>query len=84
MRVVKLIGANMTKNQRNYLADLAGQKGIRLSDTGDWSVSKASEEIERLKELPDVVFPEPSDSEKEKIAKLIDNVAKEVGRWNLA
>lgn len=74
----------MTENQRNYLADLAGQKGVKLSNTDDWSVSQASEEIERLKEMPDAVFDEPTDEQIKDINKLISQVNKEVMRWNLA
>lgn len=76
-------GAIMTENQRDYLADLAGQKGVRLHDTDNWSVSKASGEIERLKAMPDAVFDEVTEDEAKKIDNLIGNVAKEVGRWNL-
>lgn len=73
----------MTENQRNYLADLAGQKGVKLSNTDDWSVSYASEEIERLKEMPDANFDEPTDKQIKEIDKLIFQVNKEVMRWNL-
>lgn len=66
MRLDKLIGANMTENQRNYLADLAGQKGVRLKDTDNWSVAEASMEIERLKELPDADFSDLTSEESRK------------------
>ena len=71
----------MTENQRNYLADLAGQKGVRLHDTDNWSVAKASEEIERLKELPDAVFDEITDENIEKIDKMTDNALVELKKW---
>ena len=74
----------MTENQRNYLADLAGQKGVRLFDTDNWSVARASEEIDRLKELPDAVFDEPTEEEIIEVDKLINNVQEEIARWNLA
>lgn len=73
----------MTENQRDYLADLAGQKGVRLSDTDNWSVAKASEEIERLKELPDAIFDEPTDEQNQIVNNLIGQVGAEVMRWNL-
>lgn len=71
----------MTENQRNYLADLAGQKGIRLSDTDNWSVAKASEEIERLKEIPDATFDEITEAEAREVDNLVDNALTELSKW---
>ena len=71
----------MTENQRDYLADLAGRKGVRLFDTDNWSVAKASEEIDRLKELPDADFDEISEAEEEKINKLTNNALTELWKW---
>lgn len=71
----------MTENQRNYLADLAGQKGIRLSDTDNWSVAKASEEIERLKEMPDATFDEITEEEIEQIDKMTARTMGELHKW---
>lgn len=71
----------MTENQRNYLADLAGQKGVRLSDTDNWSVAHASEEIENLKAMPDAVFDEPTEAEAAEIDKGVNNALREMKRW---
>lgn len=71
----------MTENQRNYLADLAGQKGIRLSDTDNWSVAKASEEIERLKEMPDATFEDITEAEAREVDNLVDNALTELSKW---
>lgn len=71
----------MTKNQRNYLADLAGQKGVRLSDTDNWSVAKASEEIERLKAMPDATFDEITDEQIATINKRTANTLEDLHRW---
>lgn len=71
----------MTENQRNYLADLAGQKGIRLSDTDNWSVAKASEEIERLKEMPDATFDDITEEEIEQIDKMTARTMDELHKW---
>ena len=71
----------MTENQRNYLADLAGQKGIRLSDTDNWSVAKASDEIERLKEMPDATFDEITEAEAREVDNLVNNALTELGKW---
>lgn len=71
----------MTENQRDYLADLAGQKGVRIHDTDSMSVAKASEEIERLKAMPDANFDEISDGDVEKIDELTTTTLKELQRW---
>ena len=71
----------MTENQRNYLADLAGQKGIRLSDTDNWSVAKASEEIDRLKEMPDATFDDITEDEAREVDNLVNNALTELSKW---
>ena len=71
----------MTENQRNYLADLAGRKGVRLFDTDNWSVSKASEEIEQLKEMPDVTFDEITEKESKKIDDLVNKTLEQLWKW---
>lgn len=71
----------MTENQRDYLADLAGQKGIRLSDTDNWSVAKASEEIEQLKTMPDATFDDLTAEEDQKIDGMVANALRELNRW---
>lgn len=74
----------MTENQRDYLADLAGQKGVRLSDTDNWSVAKASEEIERLKELPDASFNEITDTSIKEIDNLTNGALIELRKWGFS
>lgn len=71
----------MTENQRNYLADLAGQKGVRLSDTDNWSVAKASEEIENLKAMPDATFDDITEAEAREVDNLVDNALTELSKW---
>lgn len=71
----------MTENQRDYLADLAGQKGVRLHDTDNWSVSKASEEIERLKVIPDATFDALTEEEVITIDNGVANVLTEMNKW---
>ena len=71
----------MTENQSDYLADLAGQKGTRLFNTDNWSVAKASEEIERLKEMPDATFDEITDAEAREVDNLVDNALTELSKW---
>ena len=74
----------MTENQRDYLADLAGRKGTRLFDTDNWSVARASEEIERLKDMPDATFDEVTAEQEQEIATLTENVLTELHRWGFA
>lgn len=71
----------MTENQRNYLADLAGRKGVRLFDTDNWSVAKASEEIERLKEMPDAVFNEITAEQEAEINNKTQRTLDELHKW---
>lgn len=71
----------MTENQRNYLADLAGQKGVRLKDTDNWSVAKASEEIENLKAMPDADFDTITATEVKEISTLTENALVELRKW---
>lgn len=71
----------MTENQRDYLADLAGQKGVRLFDTDNWSVAKASETIEELKAMPDATFDETTEKEAQKIDSLTSAVLVEMNKW---
>lgn len=71
----------MTENQRDYLADLAGQKGTRLFDTDNWSVAKASEEIENLKAMPDAQFNELTEAQAHEIDQRTENALIELRRW---
>ena len=71
----------MTENQRDYLADLAGQKGTRLFDTDNWSVAKASEEIENLKAMPDAQFNELTEAQAHEINQRTENALVELRRW---
>lgn len=71
----------MTESQRDYLADLAGKKGVQLSETDGLSVSQASVKIEELKALPDVNFPEISDGQIAEIDKRVRGVLSELRNW---
>ena len=72
----------MTEAQRKYLADLAGKKGVTLTDTDNISVAKASSMIEELKAMPDVDFAPATEAEVKEINILTDNVLVELGKWN--
>lgn len=74
----------MTENQRDYLADLAGQKGVRLSDTENWSTARASEEIERLKAMPDAEFEEVTEEQSKMIDCKVRSVLGELNKWGFS
>ena len=71
----------MTENQRDYLADLAGRKGVKLSGTDGWSAAKASQEIERLKAMPDAEFEEVTDEQRKAIDQKQRLILAELNKW---
>ncbi len=71
----------MTETQRNYLADLAARKGVRLKDTDNLSVGAASAKIEELKALPDAEFREITEDEVAHIQKIVDKTREELKQW---
>ena len=71
----------MTEAQRNYLADLAGRKGVRLSNTDGWSVAEASAKIEELKAMLDATFDEITDNEATEVEQRTDMVLVELHKW---
>lgn len=73
----------MTESQRDYLADLANRKGIRIEGAADFSVAQASAKIEELKAMPDYDYPEITDEQVEKIETMTKNILKRIDSWNL-
>jgi len=71
----------MTETQRNYLADLAARKGVKLKDTDNLSVSAASAKIEELKALPDAEFREIAEDEIAHIQKIVNKAREELRQW---
>lgn len=71
----------MTEAQRDYLADLAGKKGVRLEDTDNVSPAWASTKIEELKAMPDVTFDDVTPKLDASVNKRIDNIKRELARW---
>lgn len=71
----------MTENQRDYLADLALAKGVKLTDTDDKSAAWASAKIEELKALPDADFDDITDEQIAKIDELTRNAVEELHKW---
>lgn len=71
----------MTEGQRDYLADLAGRKGVQLDNTDNRSVAWASVKIEELKSMPDVDFDEVTPEVQAKLDKTTANIINEVDKW---
>lgn len=71
----------MTEAQRNYLADLAARKNIRLEHTDGMSVSAASAKIEELESLPDAEYGEMSEEEHQKLDELSKQTTEELEKW---
>ena len=71
----------MTESQRDYLADLANRKGIRIEGAADFSVAQASAKIEELKAMPDYDYPEITDEQVEKIDRKIEGIRSDLKSW---
>lgn len=71
----------MTEGQRDYLADLAGRKGVQLDSTENVSASWASTKIEELKALPDANYPPVSSKQVSTISSDIDKTLQEMKQW---
>lgn len=71
----------MTENQRDYLADLALAKGVKLTDTDNKSAAWASAKIEELKTLSDADFDEITDEQVAKINVSTQRAVEELHKW---
>lgn len=71
----------MTEGQRDYLADLAGRKGVRLEGTDNVSAAWASAKIEELKAMPDASFDAVGPELAAKLEKKTANIIDEVSKW---
>ena len=74
----------MTEGQRDYLADLANRKGVRVEGTDSISQAAASKKIDELKALPDATFPEISPEQEIKFANNIVKINGRIWRWTMA
>lgn len=73
----------MTGKTRDYLADLALQKGVNLGRVEDREQSYASRKIDELKTLPDATYTEPDGAAIDKVLKRIANINAELLKWTL-
>lgn len=72
----------MTEAQRDYIADLAARKGVRLADMDNRSASWASAKIEELKAMPDKAFDTVTAALENKLVAKTNAVINEVSKWN--
>ena len=73
----------MTGKTRDYLADLALQKGVNLGRVEDREQSYASRRIDELKAMPDATFTIPDGAAIDKVLKRIANINAELQKWTL-
>lgn len=71
----------MTGNTRDYLADLANRKGVKLPDEQERDQAWASVKIDELNQLPDATFSDITESQKKGIENRIIKILKGMERW---
>lgn len=71
----------MTEPQRDYLADLANKKGIRVENTDEMSVASASAKIDELKAMPDAVFDEVTEKQLAEVERRTGNILANMNLW---
>lgn len=72
----------MTEAQRDYLADLAARKGIRVRDTDNMSVAVASAKITELEAMSDAEFREITLEEEVYIQRVVNKAREELRQWD--
>ncbi len=71
----------MTGNTRDYLADLANRKGVKLPNEQERDQAWASAKIDELNQLPDKQYPEISERQIAHIEKGVQRVLGELNKW---
>ena len=71
----------MTGNTRDYLADLANKKGVKLPGMQEASQAEASALIDELKTKPDQTFRALDKADLAEVKAMIANVNKELAKW---
>ena len=74
----------MTGKTRDYLADLANRKGIKLDGEQERDQAWASRKIDELNQLPDAIFSDITDNQIKRIETRTLRVLEEMGRWTFA
>ena len=71
----------MTGKTRDYLADLANRKGIKLDGEQDRDQAWASRKIDELNQLPDATYPEITERQLARIEKSTIKVLEGMDQW---
>lgn len=71
----------MTGNTRDYLADLANRKGVKLPNEQERDQAWASAKIDELNQLPDATFPDITEKQKRGIENRVIKVLEGMDRW---
>ena len=71
----------MTGNTRDYLADLANKKGIKLDNEQERDQAWASAKIDELNQLPDATFSDITEKQEKGIQSRINRVLKGLEQW---
>lgn len=71
----------MTGNTRDYLADLANRKGVKLEGEQERDQAWASAKIDELNQLPDKIYPEISERQIAQIDKGVQRALEELDKW---
>lgn len=74
----------MTGNTRDYLADLANRKGVKLPNEQERDQAWASAKIDELNQLPDATFPDITEKQKRGIENRVIKVLEGMDRWTFA
>lgn len=73
----------MTGKTRDYLADLALQKGVNLGRVEGYDQYYASRKIDELKAMPDRDFTPITADRTVWLLDRINSINKEIGKWTL-
>jgi len=73
--------SSMTGKTRDYLADLANRKGVKLDGEQERDQAWASRKIDELNQLPDVSFSEITEKQRAGIDKGLAKVLKGMEQW---
>ena len=73
----------MTGKTRDYLADLALQKGVNLGRVEGYPQGYASNKIDELKRNPDADFQPVTAEDSLRLVERINSINKEIGKWTL-
>ena len=71
----------MTGKTRDYLADLANRKGVKLEGEQERDQAWASRKIDELNQLPDATFSDITENQLKRIETRTQRVIEGMERW---